>query len=259
MDWNMAIERYREALKRVLASLVAMAALTDGEGFLTRYSHRAVLRLLRPAEAAARRLVIIVARDLAVPALQERRAMHVRRPAKAKPCSTILRTGIGTGIFLPHGVPMPAALAHLVPARPAPRPLAFRLTDPPRRPARPRAVPAWAAPRISRTDQIALRPMPEPPSPRDPIDVTRLRLRLAALAAALDDLPRQAQRFVRWAARQRRAIANGSARRLGPLRFGRPPGGWRPGASRRRAHEVDDILANTHSLALRALEGKDTS
>ena len=30
MDWNLAIERNREALKRILAMLVAMAAITVG-------------------------------------------------------------------------------------------------------------------------------------------------------------------------------------------------------------------------------------
>ena len=100
--------------------------------------------------------------------------------------------------------------------------------------------------------------MPAPPSPRDPIDATRLKLRLAALAAALDDLPRHAQRFVRWQARQRRAVTDSSVRRLGPLRFGPPPSGRRPAAGRRRVHAVDDILADTH-LALWALQRKDTS
>ena len=74
MDWNLAIERNRDALKRILAMLVAMAgcaSLTsplageDGparqgkaeplagpdEGWptLPRHLHRAILRLLRPA------------------------------------------------------------------------------------------------------------------------------------------------------------------------------------------------------------------
>ena len=71
------------------------------------------------------------ARQLAVPVLRQRKAAPAPRPAKAKPFSILLRDGVGTGIMLPHGVPVPAALAHLVPARPAPRPLAFRLTDPP--------------------------------------------------------------------------------------------------------------------------------
>jgi hypothetical protein len=61
MDWNAAIEKNREALKRVLTMLVAMAGLAGG-ATLPRHLHRAVLRLLRPAEAAARRLVIVAAR-----------------------------------------------------------------------------------------------------------------------------------------------------------------------------------------------------
>jgi hypothetical protein len=67
MDWNLAIEKNREALKRILATLVAMAALAGGAPTLPRHLHRAVLRLLRPAEAAARRLVIALARGLVMP------------------------------------------------------------------------------------------------------------------------------------------------------------------------------------------------
>jgi hypothetical protein len=106
MDWNLAIERNREALKRILAALVAMAggaaftsplwegrreasgggcalAITPtrqsddrrpphkGEvnfsATLPRYLHTAVLRLLRPAESAVRRLVIVAARNIVVP------------------------------------------------------------------------------------------------------------------------------------------------------------------------------------------------
>ena len=96
MDWNAAIEKNRAALKRVLAMLVAMAGLDGfssplagedgsarrgraeppaepGEGCshglpvtLPRHLHRAVLALLRPAEAAARRLIIVAARGLVV-------------------------------------------------------------------------------------------------------------------------------------------------------------------------------------------------
>jgi len=87
MDWNLAIEKHSEALKRVIAMLVAMAGLSDsdppawvprpfgercraqlaGEGYsLPRHLHRAILRLLRPAEAAARRLIVVAARGLVV-------------------------------------------------------------------------------------------------------------------------------------------------------------------------------------------------
>src|SRR5687768_858765 len=73
MDWNVAIERNREALKRVLAMLVAMAGLGGGQAVLPRHLHRAVLRLLRPAESAARRLVIATARGLVVPSPPSRK------------------------------------------------------------------------------------------------------------------------------------------------------------------------------------------
>ncbi|MCV3242840.1 hypothetical protein [Mesorhizobium sp. ZC-5] len=81
MDWTAAIEKNREALKRILAALVAMAGLAGadpgfpsplrggvrGGGTLPRHLHRAVLRLLRPAEAATRRLIIVAARGIIVP------------------------------------------------------------------------------------------------------------------------------------------------------------------------------------------------
>ena len=97
MDWNAAIENNREALKRVLAMLVAMAGLDGGRpATLPRHLHRAVLSLLRPAEAAARRLIIVAARGIVV-------ALPPASPRKLRPTSTILRNGIGTGIVMPRG------------------------------------------------------------------------------------------------------------------------------------------------------------
>ena len=99
MDWNAAIEKNREALKRVLAMLVAMAGLDGGRPTtLPRHLHRAVLSLLRPAEAAVRRLIIVAARGIVV-------ALPPARPRKPRPTSTILRNGIGTGIVMPAGFP----------------------------------------------------------------------------------------------------------------------------------------------------------
>ncbi len=101
MDWNAAIEKNREALKRILAALVAMAGLADCRaGTLPRHLHRAVLRLLRPAESAARRLVIVAARGLVV-------TLPPPRQRKAMPALTILRNGVGTGILMPPGVLLP--------------------------------------------------------------------------------------------------------------------------------------------------------
>src|SRR5918995_904680 len=105
MDWNLAIERNRAALTRIVAMLVAMAAITAGPHHevlasgeprrtLPRHLHRAILRLLRPAESAARRLVIVMARGLAV-------TLAPPRPRKAKPAPTFLRKPGGTGIHIP--------------------------------------------------------------------------------------------------------------------------------------------------------------
>ena len=68
MDWALAIERNSEALKGIVAALFAMLGL-EGEAVVGRIPqplHRAVLRVLRPAESAVRRLIVIAARGLVV-------------------------------------------------------------------------------------------------------------------------------------------------------------------------------------------------
>ena len=115
-------------------------------------------------------------------------------------------------------------------------------------------MPAHKAPRISFPGATDRRPRPLPPTPDDPLDATRLGLRLRALASALDDLPKHARRFARWRARRDRAVAAGRVRRLSPLRPGRPPG-----SSRRSGWEVHEILADLQWFAREALERPDTS
>jgi hypothetical protein len=360
MDWNAAIERNREALKRVLAMLVAMAGSAGGSAFtsplcglrgrssdrasgsivgrkgrgdceaigvpgkireasgggddpaitptrrsddrrpphkgevesrptLPRHLHRAVLRLLRPAEAAVRRLVIVMARGLVA-------KLPPARPRQPQPKPTVLRNGVGTGILMPRGYRGPLtpplkgegvvnaasglatnsiganASEYPSPLRggvrgggkePSARRVAFQLLDPlPRwnRRARPaaRGVPRISVPGFTVPHPVAVR---QPPSPDDPVDAARLALRLAALASALDDLPGQARRFARW--RARRDAANALARqgrptgrscRFSPLRPGRPPGG-----RRRPTHEVHEVLKDLQWFAVKALERTDTS
>ncbi|MFI0844551.1 hypothetical protein ACH196_11170, partial [Mesorhizobium sp. IMUNJ23232] len=78
MDGNAAIEKNREALKRILAMLVGMAEMAGGASTLPRHLYRAILRLLRPAESAARRLIIATARGIVV-------TLPPFRPRKPKP------------------------------------------------------------------------------------------------------------------------------------------------------------------------------
>ena len=297
MDWNAAIEKNREALKRVLAMLAAMAGLSaltsplagedgsarrgkaePGEGYsydrpttLPRPLHRAVLGLLRPAEAAVRRLIIVAARGIVV-------VLPPARPRKPEPTQSMLRKGIGTGIVMPRGF----RPGH---SRAAPRSLALPLFDPlPRWGASPRPGPS-GVPRISIPGLTQPFPVPRAPSPDDPIDAARLALRLGALGRALDNLPREARRFARWraarhatgtpadaqngkhraaAGAQKGKTAAGRFRRVWPLRPGRPPGGrlafYDPDAwgGRKNIRDVDEILAHAHALACYALS-PDTS
>jgi hypothetical protein len=272
MDWTAAIEKHREALKGIVAALVAMAAgaglvshgCGDAPATLPRHLHRAVLRLLRPAESAARRLVIALARGLpAPPALRPRKA----DPPKArKPSSLLVRGGVGTGIVLRPGAPVPAQLAYLAPSKAAPRPLPFPLLDQlPRWNRSRRWQPVAGVPRICMAGVTERRSVPawRPPLPDDPLDAGRLHRRLAALSSALDDLPGQARRLVRWKARRDRALAAGRIQRITPLRPGRPPGGrlsrYDPDAPRRKnIRDVDEILSHAHALAHHALR-PDTS
>ena len=260
MDWNAAVEKNREALKRVIAMLAAMAGLDlrgqftffrqrgrSGEEValaekskpsqaptLPRRLHRAVLKLLRPAEAAVRRLLIVAARGLVVvlPPPRRRKPSVPRRPGRA---------GLAKS---------PQNHAHRVPQLPLLDPL---------RPWNIRARRTAGVPRISIPGLSELFRIP-PRSTDDPVDATRLALRLHALARALDDLPGQAQRFARWRARGAGAVGAQDAlgrrrfRRVWPLKPGRPPG-WRL----KPFHEVLEVLDVVHGLAFWALESPDTS
>jgi hypothetical protein len=259
MDWNLAIERNRAALKRIVAMLVSLTELAGGRATLPRHLHRALLRLLRPAESAVRRLIVIAARGLVVPAPRHRKQ-------KPKPKPVVLhRTLIGVIPIRQHARPDPA------PAPPAR--LALPLLDPLPRWPKPRVAHA-GVPRISVPGVTALFPVAArvPPMPDDPIDAARLTLRLSALSSALEDLPAQARRLARWTAartaardRNRDAAADGSGpgtpvryHRFSPLRPGRPPG-RHPAFGRREVHEVYTVLDEIHGLARWSLTAPDTS
>jgi len=99
-----AIDRNHEALKRILASLFAMAARASASGTflracgdagsaatLPRHLYFAILLVLRPAEAATRRLIIVLSRGISV-------TLPPLRPAKPKSGPVFLKDGRGTGI-----------------------------------------------------------------------------------------------------------------------------------------------------------------
>lgn len=260
MDWTLAIDRNLASLRQIAATLVAIVGLDPRQpaATLPRQLHSAVLRILRPAEAALRRLIVMAARDMVVTLTPAERA-RLARPVPPPPASR-------TGIFR-NGRPAtqgePSRLLH-TPSMVAPsgpggsaraRPPAFALFDPLKRFGAVRQGPSQWVPRILfDLDAAAAAALPIRPatSPDDPVSAGRLGARLSALTTALDDLPAQARRLARW--RARRALRLGRPGRLSPLRPGPPPGHRQvPG------HTVDEVLARCHGLAIDAVIRRDTS
>lgn len=215
MDWARAIEIKHAALTRIVAALIAMIQLGGGglPARLPRPVYRAVLLVLRPAEAAVRRLIVIAAQGV------------VAQPYPFRP--------------------MPAGLEI---SRCGRTRMSFQLFDPPQQFDFGRPRRAGPEPRIRIFGENPLvplfRPQPQPqaePEVDDTIGAVHLGRRLVAARVALDTLPRQAKRLARWRARRERMA---TARIRSPLRPGRPPG-----HRDRHRHEVDAVLADCHWLA----------
>jgi hypothetical protein len=230
MDWTFAIRRNRDELLAVVAAIVALLGGREAAGGrIARGLRQAALALLRPAESAARRLIVIVARGLTV----------ASRPAPALGFAGIAARAAAGGAGSPSRAP------------------AFRLVDPPKRhafrlaPVAPKGVPRirtfWPPAALWRPAEPPRAVRPAPPPPDALADAARLRLRLAALERALADLPAQAKRLARWRAR-RLARGKDGPQPQRPLRIGRPPG-WRE----RPTRDVDRVLRDCHALALDAL------
>ena len=225
MDWTLAIARNRDALLRIVALLLEIAGLQAGEiaATLPRATRSYLLRILRPAESAARRLIAVAARDLVVEP----------RPADA-------RGGMPKSPVILRSSPRTRSAKPATPSTMQDGPLAFPVLDPLKDPTRIRRRYARSFPRISILGVTDPRPVPPPPAPGDAVDAKRLCRRLAALQRALDDLPGHAKRFARWQARLKARI------------------GYPPGHRKRRWHEVDDILRECQSLSIEA-QDPDTS
>jgi hypothetical protein len=217
MDWELAIEKNHEALRRILAMLVGMVGMVGGgdqsgdvrENTPPRHLHRFVLRLLRPAEAAMRRLIIVAARGIVVTLPK----VYARKPRPKKPPLN-RKNGYGTGLVIRPG-PLPEWVKALVPKR-SPR-LSLPLLDPMKRfGVRRKYAKASAMPQIRLLgDDGPIVPFfrrpepvpPPPPTPDDPLDAANIRRRLDVLRRALDDLPKQALRMARWQARRDARLA----------------------------------------------------
>ena len=228
MDWNLAIKRNSKALKSIIEVLFALLGLdgTDAASRIPRSLHSAVLGVLRPAESAVRRLIVIAARNVVVKLAPSRPMAEGRK---------IVRSGENSSPTFQLFDP----LKRLKPIR------AMKFTR-----LEPRIRFIEYDPRI-----CALFPAPRPvvvppPPPDGRVNTARLHRRLQALKSALDNLPRQAKRLVRL---QERRKASPWPKSTIPLRPGHPPG-----YRRKPIHEVDEVLTECDGLAWDAMK-PDTS
>jgi hypothetical protein len=229
MDWDRVIERNSERLFTVVATLVSMVRAHGGgvAAFLPRHVYSAALILLRPAESAVRRLIIIAAHGI------------------------VMKLKLSAARDFPAGLCI---------SRDADRVPAFCLIDPLKQfapedfewgKAREQVIPRISVPGLS--DPI----FPNRPVPADDMVASAaLGRRVQALRFALDNLPRQALRLARWKAK--RELARQSGFKPGRLSPFRP--GFAPGYHRHKPQEVDDILSECHHFAVEAWHEKpDTS
>jgi hypothetical protein len=222
MDWARAIEINQAALTRIVAALIAMVGLA-AEGAMARLPqplYRRELSVLRPAESAVRRLIVIAARGIEV-------KPHAVRP-------------------MPKGL----VLAGVGGTR-----ASFQLFDPRKRfGARPRSTGPKTGPRVFVFGTSPLVQLFQPREQRRPepkiddgmVSAQRLGRRLAAIKMALENLPRQVKRLKRWQARR-------DSMRTPKFRSALRPG-LPPGHRREPRHEVDAVLRECHALAGDALK-----
>jgi len=219
-----AEERDRSALVGIVAALFAMLGLGAG-GRIPQELRRHILRVLRPAESAVRRLIVVLARGM-----------------KVKPA------------------PPRSAPQGLMRADAQNRPARFQLFDRRRRfsSAPPRAVVLLATPRIRSFEDAGSglmlpsavsqeRAAGERAADSDGlIPSANLLRRLEAIKGALADLPRQAKRLARATARRAKSERLKAQMPLRP--------GAAPGYRRRPSHDVDHILERFQWRARRALD-----
>jgi hypothetical protein len=217
-DWRRAIDRYSEDLCAIAARLIVMAGIQAGRTAptLPRRLYWRILSLLRHAEYAARRLIVMAACKLVtitMPTTEGRR----RRPPNSVIlglCETLRRAAdTAPGATLP----------------------AFQLFDPFKRTGHP-----WLEPDGIAADEDTDFPPALPPD--EPVDAKTLCRRIRALANALSDLEGQALRLARW--RARRHMESARPRRWSPLRPGRPPG-----IRKRPKTPIGELLKDCHALA----------
>ena len=188
MDWPLVIDRNRTALLTIIVALMASLGQVGG-GRLTvlpSFLYRRALAIIRPAESAVRRLIMIVAHEMKLRGIKLRPA---RRDRLAE--------------FLVFSRPNPRD----EPALPS-----FNLIDPLK-------IFGREAPEMDGFYSGENSDAPD----RTPVPAASLGLRILALKHALENLPKQARRLARWYEQRDLAYSQNLPHRYSPLRPGPAP------------------------------------
>jgi hypothetical protein len=186
MDWQLAITRNREALAAIIIALMKSLGLVDGGQLTTlpRLLYNKSLLILRQAESAVRRLIVIAAHE-----------MSLRGLAPRKPRATTTNFS-------------------LLPQRSEDKIPTFNLIDPLK-------DLHSEAPEFDIYDVTSLPNVPV--NDPAPVPAAALGLRLLALKHALATIPNQAKRLTRWYAARDAARKQMQPHRLSPMRPGPAP------------------------------------
>ncbi len=223
MDWARAIAINQAALIRIVTALIAMVGLA-AEGAVARLPqplYRRALSILRPAESAVRRLIVIAARGVKV------KPHTVRAMPQGLAFASVGGARASFQLFDARKR-FGSARAGRAGPKPVPRVFVFGVSP---------FVPLFHAEQQRR---------PEPEADDGMVGALRLHRRLAAVKMALENLAAQAKRLARWQAR-RDSMRNPKFK--SPLRPGLPPG-----YRKEPRHEVDAVLIECHGLARDALK-----
>jgi hypothetical protein len=234
-------------LQRIVAALFALAGIVEGRvpGILPRHIHRAILRVLRPAESAVRRLIMIAARGLVL----------APRPSRPAPISLIPNSNPNTARIPSFNLLDP--LKRFAPSSNNANSTNFWDDENENEDLTENTAFIRAIPRISLPGLFD--PTFTPPKvalPDGLINANHLARRLIALQKALDTLPNQARRLARWQAK--RAVLRQQFP-LRPLRLAPFRPGFPSGHRRHHVDEVHGILRECHLLMLDACSQSDTS
>ncbi len=221
MDWVRAVEINRSALSRIVAEIFVLLGLVNGGtvDHLPRGLYLAAERLLRPAESALRRLIVIAARGLVV-------KPTVKRPMPKG--LVILSKSSKTMSFPLFDKRKTFDFIN------AENPFFVKVRTYQSNPFNPFSSFYQARPTEQDGGPNALQP-----------NALQLCRRLAAVAHAIETLPHQALRLARWKERRKMIVR---PKFTSPLRPGPPPG-----HSKKPTKEVDRVLKECHALAWDAL------